>query len=339
MSIIPVPVPATLREIAVLRLIGRLGLVVSHDLARLLFCDVGDRAMREAMVKLVERNLVWRKEGAREVVESTKTPGRRVAKHGPYLYGLTHEGRALLGDMGVEPADGTLDRFISRDRRAPAPSASSMLVDRAVSAWCASVLDHARRTPLLVGVNMQARYAITAADGSVVQTIGALVTLAFDPKAPQRKRHIWELPWLSGEAISQDWKWVRLALEVEVGTASSLALMELANAYKVLAQTGADTRLFGGKLRPVILVLQGQRAGKMATAWYDTWPGSPAVLAKAETVIHPEHGALWGTYVALKESPVQPATLLAGLVSSVEHWAKLVASWQPSEKSSGEAAQ
>ena len=323
---IPVPAAASAREIAVLRLIGRLGVVEAPWVGRLLFRDVSQRSMQETLTGLVDRHLLWRMEGRRQLRASA--PGKRpTPRPAPFVYGLTADARSMLSDLGAEPRDGTLERLIARDRRAPLPTLSSLDDDLAASAWCASVLDHARRTPMLAGANLQAGYQIADGEGQLVQTIGAVLTLAFNPKGQQVARPAWELPWLSGEALDPFWKLVRLALEVDAGAANTLALMAQAQTYGQLTQAKVYDRVFGGAVKPVVLVLLSERAGKVATAWHDAWPGNPAVVTSAARAIHPDHGALWGTYFTLKDNPVQPATLLGGLVSSLENWAKLVANW------------
>lgn len=321
------------REVMVLRLLGRLGMVSSKALFRLLFFEpqgstiaAQERLMYRTLRGLRERHLIWRLEGPREIVESTKTPGRRTGKQGEFLYGLTHDGRELLADLRADPPN-VLERLVSRDRRAPSPSSSSMLIDRAISTWCASVIDHARRTYLLAGLTAQARYVVLDKQEERSQTLGAVLTLLFDPKGKPTDRPAWDIPWHNGEASDQSWRIMRFAIEADIGLASTFSLLETATTYGRLTQGRAYNGYLGGAPRPVVLVLHSSRVGKVSTAWHDAWPGTPAVITSAARAIHPDHGALWGAYFTLKDDPAQPANLLDGLVSSVDAWEKLVVGW------------
>lgn len=338
---LPILNQASSRDVGVLRLLGRLGIVSSRAMARLLFFDPAatsrkaqQHLMQRTLYRLLDRHLLWRMEGPREVVESSKKPGHRLGKQGDFFYGLTHDGRELLGDLGAEPPD-VLERLVSRDRRAPLPNTSSLLVDEAISSWCSSVIDHARRTYLLVGMTVQARYAVPDPAKERPQTIGATVSLVFNPKAKPVQRAPWELPWLSGEALDETWRTVSFAVEVDAGLTSTQAILETATTYARLAQAKVYDRMFGSTPRPVVIVFQPNRLGKVTTAWHDAWPGTPAVVTTAKQATHEQYGALWGRYFTLKDDPVQPANLLAGLVSSSEQWARLVAGWGSNSSSEG----
>ncbi|NTU80218.1 MAG: hypothetical protein HGA45_12560 [Chloroflexales bacterium] len=321
------------REVMVLRLLGRLGMVSSKALFRLLFFEpqgstiaAQERLMYRTLRGLRERHLIWRLEGPREVVESTKTPGRRTGKQGEFLYGLTHDGRELLADLRADPSD-VLERLISRDRRAPSPSSSSMLIDRAISTWCASVIDHARRTYLLAGLTAQARYVVPDEEEERSQTLGAVLTLLFDPKGKPTDRPVWDLPWHNGEGSDPTWRIVRFAVEVDTGLGFWQALLETANTYGRLTLGNVYDDYLGGAPRPVVIVLHPSRADKVGLAWHKAWPGTPAVMTSARQAIHDQHGALWGRYVTLKDNPAQLANLLDGLVTSIDAWEKLVVGW------------
>jgi hypothetical protein len=322
---IPFPALASAREIAVLRLVGRLGVVETPWIGRLLFRDVSLRSMQAMLTSLVDQHLLWRMEGRRQLV-ATKTPGKTIPRKGPYLYGLTADARSLLGELGAEPRDGTLQRLIARDRRAPLPTLTSLDDDLAASAWCASVIDHARRTPMLAGVNLQAGCQIVDSEGQLVQTIGAVLTLAFS-KAQPATRPAWELPWLSGEAVDPSWKLVRFALEADTGVANSATIMAQAQTYSRLSQNKTYQKLFGGPIKPVVLTLPGDRINTVAQRWREAWPATPAMFTSVAAALHPDYGALWGNYAKLTQDGACPAIPLEGLVSSVENWAKLVAKW------------
>ncbi|NTU80217.1 MAG: hypothetical protein HGA45_12555 [Chloroflexales bacterium] len=323
---IPFPALASAREIAILRLVGRLGVAETPWIGRLLFRDVSLRSMQAMLTSLVDQHLLWRMEGRRQLV-ATKTPGKTIPRKGPYLYGLTADARALLGELGAEPRDGTLQRLIARDRRAPLPTLSSLDDDLARSAWCASVLDHARRTPMLAGVNLQAGCQIWNNADELVQTIGAVLILAFNPKGQQVTRPAWELPWLSGEALDPSWRLVRFALEADTGVANSATIMMQAQTYSRLSQNKTYQKLFGGPIKPVVLTPPGDRINTVAQRWQEAWPATPAMFTSVDSALHPDYGALWGSYAKLVQGGPCRAIPLEGLVSTVEKWAKLVAKW------------
>jgi len=317
-------VPLAERELAVLRLLGRLGMVLGQTIRDLVCPDQHPASCRRMLRALAARRLIW------QATVPNLTAAGRAQGRAPNVYGLTDDGRQLLDSFGAEPHDGTLERLIARAKHAPAaPPVASLVADTYLSDWCASLLDQIRRTPLLAGVHVQRRYALTASDGTLLQTIGAVIVLAFDPQRTtfEPPPPPWLIPWLTDGAVPAAWRVVRLALELDTGVMALRSLFELAQTYQRLTADGTYQRLLGGPLRPVIVTLPGRRARAVAEVWMGAWEGSPALLSSVERTCHPHFGVLWGEYLALKSNPVTKSSLLGPLLGTVEQWPAQIAAW------------
>jgi|APCry1669189070_1035195.scaffolds.fasta_scaffold09821_1 Replication-relaxation len=321
--------PLAERERAAMRLLGRLGTIKGQTLETLVFRDQSGASRRRILRGLAERKLLW------QATAPNASADGRLQGRPPCVYGLTDDGLRMLDSFGAEPHDGTFERLIARSKQAPtAPLSSQLHSDTYISDWCASLLDHIRRTPLLAGIEIQRRYALVGADGTLLQTIGALITLAFDPNQRTFSEPVWTLPWLTDGAISPSWRIVRLAVEVDINAMSPRTLFEMAQTYQRLSGDGTYQRLLGGPLRPVIITPPERRVRAVAEIWMGAWPGSPALISTFKRTEHPVYGALWGEYMALKTNPMQLAPLLGTLMGTVEQWPAKVASWPGSARGS-----
>ena len=327
---IPLPsatLPPTERELAVLRLLGRLGAISVPTLHALLFPDRSRAVRYDTMQRLVQRGLVWKHRAPGSTRATADGKSRPVRS--PGVYGLTTDGKSHIDSLQVEPQGEVFDRLIARDRRAPPPSETAMVSDLLIAAWCASVIDMVRRAPMAVGVMCQAKVAVSA--GALRQTIGAVLTLVFDPQQRTYARPGWQIPWFDGEDLKDRHRVLRFALEVDNGKATTLTVRDQASIYEALVQQRVYSQVLGGNPRPVILVPPGDRGVAVARAWAEGWSNCPAILSSTVKAQHDTYGALWGTYYTVKDVPAQATTLLAGLIPSVEQWAQLTASWTPGE--------
>ncbi len=314
--------PMSERDVAVLRLLGRLGMVMGQTIRDLICPDYHAASCRRLMRELTDRKLLWQ---AR--VPHVNAAGRSQGRAWN-VYGLTDEGRQMLDTFGVEPHDGTFERLIVRSKQAPsAPAVASLVSETYVSDWCASLLDQVRRTPMLAGVHMQRRYAVTGRDGAVRQTIGAMIVLAFDPEQKTFERPGWSIPWLTDGATASSWRIVRLALEVDTGVMAMRSLFEMAQTYAELTDNGTYQKLLGGSPRPVLITPPARRVRAVAEVWMGAWGGSPALLSSVARTCHPEYGVLWGEYMALKTNPVQKTSLLGTLLGTAEQWPAKTQRW------------
>lgn len=316
------------RELAMLRVLGRLGPTRMSDLASLVLVGLAERTIQRFTRRLLDRGLIWETRAAGE--QTTRADGRPGPPRSQRVFGLTVEGKALLDAIGAEDTGTTLDRLLVRDRRAPPPSASALVGDLLISAWCAAVLDQARRAPMLIGARCHAKL-VTALDAETkqpLQTVGAYLELIFDVQHRTYDRPGWQLPWFDVPA-PKGCRVVRFLLEVDTGRQAIPMIIRQAHSYAGLQKNGTYTKLLGDMPLPVILTLPGQRAHEVRQAWQDAWPTTPAVLASAAKAEHPEYGALWGTYSTVKDSPPKPTYLLLGLVQNPETWGQIIRGWQP----------
>lgn len=313
--------PIAERELAVLRLIGRLGLVLGQTVGRLLFPDRHPATARDVLGRLTKRELIWRT-SLPTINVAGRSSGRPFA-----VYGLTTEGRQLIQAFGAEPHIDTFERLITRPKHAGKSSFSERDLETYISDWCADLLDQVRRSPTLVGAHVQRSYAVTNAEGALEQTIGALIVLAFDKQQQTVERPGWAIPWLTDGVVPPTWHVVRLALEVDVGVRGNRGWFDLALTYRRCADDGLHTQVIGGAVRPVIISPNMQRVKTVGEQWAAAWPGSPTLITSRARTTHPKYGVLWGTYSSLKTKPVQQTPLLGSLLGTVEQWPAKTKHW------------
>ena len=314
------------RELAVLRVLGRFGTVLGTTLHELLFPDQAEATRNRLLKRLVKEKLIWQAVIPHPNRDATGCSRGRA----PHLYGLTDDGKEGLDMAQAEPHDGTYERLLARSRQASsAPNQTELTRDAYISDWCASLLDQARRVPSLAGVHVQRHYAIIDKVGTTLQTIGAVIVLAFDKTATTYDRRGWDLPWLSLGATPASWTYVRLALEIDPGVAALRSLFDMAQMYQRLSEAKAYHQLLGGPLRPVLITPPARRARAVAEVWMGAWPGSPALLTTFERTAHPDYGPLWGEYRSIATNPTTETTLLGNLLGSFEQWPALTRQWSP----------
>lgn len=327
------------RELAVLQLLGRLGMMESGTIHDLLFPDRHETSRNRMLAKLLKQRLIW----------SAKLPGQRDDTgrpdgRTPRVYGLTDEGRATLARHEIEPTDGlfALDRLVYRPKTAPTdPDRTMLVVNTFISNWVGSLLEEIRKLPMLMAANAYRDYALRDASGATLQTIGALITLRLDPSHTSFDRDGWTLPWrpeVPSLPATGQVREVRLAMEVDNGRRSAKSIFEMAQTYQRFTQEGRYQRLFGGAVTPVIITLPGDRAKEVADIWMQVWDKCPAVLSTPLKTNHPEHGVLWGEYVILRTRPVGRGPLLGDLLGTVEQWPTRSAQWSPTLRVAGGAA-
>ncbi len=176
-----------------------------------------------------------------------------------------------------------------------------------------SVIDHARRCPLISGIRCQLEYVSTQDErGQAYQRFDALVALTFDASLPERQTCPgWQIPWhdhvLPDDATHRT---VRFACELDRGTEKLATLMEKAATYAQLTRMGHYDATLGGPVLPVVVAPPGRRGGQIAHQWARGWPGGAGVVS------------------SFHKAP-QRAVLLDGLGVTLDEWRGLTAHWNP----------
>lgn len=135
------------RDIAILRLLGRLEFATTAMLKALIAPDISVPALRERLNRLVKEGRIWRQTVTMDQVQPKEAGGRgQPPPKAPHVYGLTPEGRELLETLDVESSEAVYTALQTRDRRAPNVPQAQLKHDLLVSSWCASVIDGARRS-------------------------------------------------------------------------------------------------------------------------------------------------------------------------------------------------
>src|SRR6266545_2677446 len=142
----------------VLRLAGRLEFLGARWIKTLIFPDRDVKTMRRALAALYEQRLIWRVPVPIDAIPGAiraRNDQPPVAK--PFVYGLTPEGRTWLAEQGAEESS-VLEGMPVRPWDNPDVRPAQLKHDLLVSDWVVSLLDGARRCPLLAGVVAQAEY-------------------------------------------------------------------------------------------------------------------------------------------------------------------------------------
>jgi hypothetical protein len=321
------------RQIAVLRLLGRLEVLATEWIATLVYPDMNMRQCYRHLLSLYEQGYVWRQRTTMAHVDRTTTSARQKRvppPRAPYVYGLTPEGRAYLSSVDAEPDAATLEALRVRDRRAPKINEAQLKHDLLVSGWCTSVLHEARKCPMLESVVCQVEY-ISARDeqGKERQRFDALLILRLNPKQRAYVRSGWAIPWHDGMPPSAECRTARIALEVDRGTEQLSRLYDKGSTYRELTEQKVYEQNLGGNPLVVFLVPAGLRSAQIATEWRDAWPNGPGVISTPKASNHPERGALWGQYFTLKDNPTKAANILDGIGMTLATWESLTKTWTP----------
>jgi hypothetical protein len=274
----------------------------------------------------VKEGRIWRQAVTMDQVRPKEAGGRgSPPPKAPYVYGLTPEGRELLEMLDVESSAAVYEGLQTRDRRAPNVPQAQLKHDLRVSEWCASIIDGARRCPLLDSITCQVEYvSARQADGREQQRMDAVLALTFNRGPKEATGPTWMLPWNAGEAPTAQQLVIRYALEVDRGTEPLKTLLAKGLTYRTLTEAGHYRRTLGGEVLPVFLVPPGKRAGQIAREWQTSWPGGRGVISNFLKADHPEHGALWGEYYTMADAPPKVVHLLAGVIPDLATWERLV---------------
>jgi hypothetical protein len=314
------------RDIAILRLLGRLEFVTTAMLKALIAPDLAMPALRKRLARLVKEGRIWRQTVTIGQVRPSEAGGRvQPPPKAPYVYGLTPEGRELLEILSVESSAAVYEGLQTRDRRAPNVAQAQLTHDLLVSSWCASIIDGARRSRLLDSIICQVEYvSARTPEGKEQQRMDAFLALIFNREPREAAGPTWMLPWNAGEAPAARQLVVRYALEVDRGTEPLKTLLAKGLMYRTLSEGGYYRKTLGGDVLPVLVVPPGKRAGQIAREWQTSWPGGKGVISNFIKADHPKHGALWGEYYTMADAPPKITHLLRGVVPDLETWERLM---------------
>lgn len=317
--IVSSPAPSgTMRELDVLRILGRLGPMLTTDLGVLVLPGASSRTRQYLIQDLLNRKWIWRRR--------TNLPNRWHLS----VCGLTSRGREQLAMRHSEPDEETLRRLLVNDPKSSSPPPPTLSTDLTISGWCAAVLAELRKLPQLVGVIGQAQWT-TAVDAQHYhhQTLDAGIVACLDPKQTHYNRSPASIPWLTSSTLPTTWKCRAWALRVYTEYPPDTIVRADAMAYPVLAQNGTYTRLMHCTPLPVIVLPADHDLATVAQPWQEAWPQTNALITTTDRVNHPMYGPLCGHYRAVTNVDGPDVTLLENLIGSVEKWAELTRNWTP----------
>lgn len=313
------------REIAALRLIGRLGIISRTDVHTLIAPDLGRSAQYELLSRLLAQNLLWRSQapGVRAMTPAgTVQPIRR-----PDVVGLTVDGLQLLEGLGVDTNRLRNNSLIARDRRAPLPNRQAIEQGVAVSSWCASLLEQIRQLPYLAALEVCVQRTVEAE--SLRYTPAALLSLT-TARERRTAAPLWQLPWETGLPHDTRFPALRFALEIEHAPESDRRITQRANVHRVLHQAQAWRPYVGGDVTPILVVSTPHRQTQVAALWRTVWADTPALITNAADLAHETYGVLAGRYLQIATGAPSPhATIFGTHVKHLDHWRALIAEETP----------
>jgi len=298
------------RQIELLRLLGRLEMMSSRQIYAMVYeASVTRRTMQRHLEQLHADGKIWQ-----STVRYNALPGN-TGKRGPphkypYIYGLTPEGKTLLGSLGIEHDQRTLDGLRCREPRGRRISAPTIAHDMVVSWWCSSILMAVKGSRLCTEVFVQSEFTIHEK-----QRFDALVVLRLNPERPRAAAG--SIPWFEGRPCPPEAMEIRLGLEVDMATEALSILAGKAAVTRDLHSAGLYQELFGGPVRSVFLVPTKLRASQIAAEWRRAWPESWGVIATTSSAEHATHGTLWGDYRTMSDG-TQSVSLLDELIEGAD---------------------
>ena len=306
LDIPPLLPPSTNRQMQLLRCLGRLEFLSSHQIKLLCFPDVTRQTMQNSLNNLLHGGLIWRIRSARHM-DLPKQPGPghlRPPIKQPYIYGLTHHGFALIDQRGVETDALALGRLHFRDPRGRQVDQLTLSHDMFVSYWCSSLLVGLRACPAVRSVFIATEFVVDKQ-----QRMDALILIRLAlPYVPGPRggaeRPPWYIPLFDGEPRAPDEVEVRLALEIDRSTEELRILRGKAAAYRdrSIGTDNVYNTLFGGMVLPVVIVTNGRRAGRIAAEWTSVWKHGFGIVSTATRADHRTWGTLWGEYLSLTDA-------------------------------------
>lgn len=296
------------RQIALLMMLGRLELMTTPQIKRMLYAEHSISTLRRDLAQLHDDELIWQALAPIESINAKRQPKTAPSplRKLPHLYGLTTKGKTLLETLEVEADGRSLDALKARDLRSRRPGAANLSHDLQVSWWCSSLLLELQRNRFCHSVFVQVEFVIHKS-----QRIDALVVARFHPTSPRPIDTLGRMPWFQGVPLRPGESEIRLALEVDKGTESLPILLEKAVAYRDLTAQGVYNAAFGGPVLPIFIVPTARRASQIATEWRHAWPEGWGVITTAKGASHPTHGTLWGDYRSMRDG--KPFALLTAL--------------------------
>ncbi|NNJ11956.1 hypothetical protein EKD04_016605 [Chloroflexales bacterium ZM16-3] len=329
MTIYPGLPPLDARQLALLRLLGRIEVADSTIIGQAIYRDHSATTCKRDLLHLHEHRLIWRTPApptAHALAATTQGRTGRVGGRRRYVYGLSHEGKSVLEQLDAEPDARSLDALKARDARGRYPSPSTLGHDLQVAWWCASALEGLRRLPWCHSVFCQTEFVVSAQ-----QRMDAALVARFDLTTPRPE--LAQLPWFDGSPLRPGQVELRWALELDTGTEAIPVLLRKFVCYRDHHADGVYAQIFGGPVQLVLVVQTERRAGLLASEFQRAWPAGWGLvsLPHASAADHPLHGALWGVYRRLRDSQVQPllSTVAPGAGGRAEERALLsLAQWE-----------
>lgn len=310
------------RELAVLRLLGRMQVLGSDDIARLIYPDRDVRTARRGLQALLLQKLIWQRTAVTPRIDQETGRGAPPLR-APWLYGLSSAGKQILRAREAEATPAILEHLYVREARPGNAYDATLGRTLAAARWVASVIDGARRMPTLD--------AIECSIGAQLHNkhhCDALLNLRFNHQARPQHQPGWQLPWYDGSATHNQQVVLRFALELDDGAETVDAIVRRVLSYQQLHQQGASQRT-RDQPRPVLIVPSEVRAKEIALRCHAAWPDGPGLIAVEQRSLHAEYGALWGRTATLHTAKPQSMPLLAPMINTLEAWVAAVAGWVP----------
>ncbi len=282
-----------LRDIHLLRLLGRLEYLTTTHIRRMVYPDMHGSMVFRRLKSLANQGVIWSEKVAYAVLEDTDSEPLDKPMKLPLIWMLTPLGRDTLADADVEHDARSVHGLKTHDPAVKLPQLN-LTHDLAVSSWLASLIQAVRGNAFCQSMFAQVEFITTPE-----QRLDALVILRITPGKRREVTH--EIPWYAGEPRQPGEVEVRLALEMDRDTEAVKVIGGKAKIYRDLTGTGVYTELFGGPVLPIFIAPYIERMRDIAASWTSVWPDTWGVISTLEASYQSRYGTLWGNYVRLNQ--------------------------------------
>ncbi|RRR72408.1 MAG: hypothetical protein EI684_10145 [Candidatus Viridilinea halotolerans] len=293
-----VPPASTVRQerlIEVLHLLGRVALATSDMLFTALYARRFDlRTTYRDLSLLRTQRLVWS-----APPDGGNFHGTPLRRH--QIYGLTHEGKQLLINLGVITDSESLEQMHACAWRTTVPRPNQLMHDLQIAWWCLSVREGLRLLPWCVGVRCQVEPRIFPG-----QRPDAILSARFDVSQPRMDLPL--LPWMARTPCPRGMLDLHWALEVDNSTEAIAILQQKFEAYRDRHANGTYQEHLGGELIPIFLIQNATRSATLSASFKQIWPGGWALVSTPglKGANASPFGALWGHYRSMAQQQIVP---------------------------------
>lgn len=285
-------------QINALRLLGRLGVMNTTQLARLAFQQRHITNARRSLNELLEDGLIGRGRAPHNQREITKS-GQLMPIRQPHPWWLMEHGLNVLRDSGHEPDSSVLARMVVQPKRAPTTPRLVMVQRLVASWWCSALLAAVQASGNVEHVFIQTQFNVANR-----QLLDAFVLLRLRMQPLQVDPY--RVPFPDGLPRQADEIDLRFGIIIDRGFEPPPVTIRRALTFRDLHNEGVYQHYLGGMITPITLVSSPKRAAAVAYEWRHSWPKGWGLVATPNSATSDPDGLIWGDYRSVMDGTSIP---------------------------------